>query len=97
MFPRHPAHLIKHVRHSSPGVRPDEDLNLGWLVVSLNPDGGKACALPVLDGPPTALRLVPGPVLGLGLVDDPQDGLAVPAGGAVELVGPHQVRLVSLA
>ena len=97
MLSRHPAHLVKHVRHRSPGVRPDEDLNLGRLVVAVNPDGGKARALPVLDGPPTALRLVPGPVLGLGLVDDSQDGLAVPAGGAVELVGPYQVRLVSLA
>ena len=97
MFARHPADLVKHVRHSSPGVRPDEDLNLGRLVDAIKSDGGKASPLSVLDGPPTALRLIPGAVLSLGLVHDPQDGRPVPAGGAVELVGPDQVRLVSLA
>ena len=97
MFARHPTHLVEHVWDSSPRVCPDEDLDLGRLVVALNADGGEVGALLVLDGAPAALRLVPRPVLGLGLVDDPQDGLAVPTGGAVQLVGPHQVRLVSLA
>ena len=97
MFARHPAHLVEHVRHRTPGVRPDEDLDLGWLAVAVESDGGEARARSVLDGPPASLRLVPGPVLGLGLVDDPQDRLAVPAGRAEELVTSHQVRLVSLA
>ena len=97
MFARHPADLIKHVRHSPSRVCPDEDTNLGRLVVSIKTDGGKARTLPVLDGPTAPLRLIPGSVLSLGLVDDPEDGRPVPAGGAVELVGPHQVRLVSLA
>ena len=51
-------HLVEEVGADLAGVCPNEDLDLCWLVVTLELDRRKTGARFVLDGAPAALRLI---------------------------------------
>ena len=55
---RHPTHLVEQMGTHLAGVGPNEDLDLGLFVVTLDPDRRKTGSRLVFNGSPTALCLI---------------------------------------
>ena len=55
---RHPTHLVEQMGTGLAGVSPNEDLDLGWFVVTLDPDRRETGSRFIFNGSPTALCLI---------------------------------------